>query len=170
MKFNMKTRIYNLSILCVSVIFLLVVESCDNRKCTDVICGSRQTCMNGICQCSAGYEGTTCDTLARDKFLGQYQVSNACVQGVSPGNGYAIQIWEDFNEINKVQINNIVSNGLSAEAFVDRNLIEIPDQNIGAGTIFGQGSFDEVLQRIIIEYNYSVNGQLSNCTATFFPQ
>ena len=153
------------------LLFLVSVlsESCDRNKCENVICGLRQSCVNGICQCAPGYEGDNCETLARDKFLGQYLVSTSCVQGFAPAQ-YPTQVIEDFNEINKIQITNIVGTGLSAEAYIDRDLIEIPDQNIGAGTIFGQGNYDQILQRIIIEYNYSVNGQLSNCTATFFPQ
>ena len=37
-----------------------------------VDCGTNGTCLEGLCNCSDGYEGEKCETESRTKFLGTY--------------------------------------------------------------------------------------------------
>lgn len=55
--------------------------SCNKDECKDVVCNNGGTCneTDGSCTCPTGYEGTNCDNLTRDKFVGTWTGSDACV-------------------------------------------------------------------------------------------
>lgn len=54
--------------------------ACTN--CCNLSCGANGTLINAngvcACDCDAGYEGASCDTLSRDKFLGTWSVNDNC--------------------------------------------------------------------------------------------
>ena len=55
-----------LSVLAMSM--LLIFSSCKD-ECKDVVCDNGGVCVEGACDCNAGYEGTNCETAWRTKFL-----------------------------------------------------------------------------------------------------
>jgi len=64
------------TLLC-AVYALLLFAGCKKDengtdKCKGTKCINGGTCVDGICSCPAGYEGTDCGTLSRTKFLGTY--------------------------------------------------------------------------------------------------
>lgn len=49
-------------------------------------------CVAGVCQCTLPYEGTACETDARDKFTGTWEGRRDC-DGLQSGLRYAV--WKD---------------------------------------------------------------------------
>lgn len=43
--------------------------ACNKDACKDVVCNNGGTCVDGSCQCAAGFEGVTCDVQSRSRFL-----------------------------------------------------------------------------------------------------
>ncbi|MEI8280014.1 MAG: hypothetical protein WCG87_09640 [Bacteroidota bacterium] len=43
--------------------------ACNKDACKNVTCNNGGTCSGGNCTCVSGYEGTTCDSLTRNKYL-----------------------------------------------------------------------------------------------------
>lgn len=62
------------------------ISSCTVDPCKDVSCGANGECVEGDCVCDAGYEGTTCATEWRAKFIGTASLSGTVACPVS-GNG-----------------------------------------------------------------------------------
>lgn len=146
---------------------LAFFSGCRRDKCKDVVCAAEKVCFDGQCICPAGYEGEHCDTLSRQKMIGNYFVGENC-----PGSGsqnYYSTITEGINA-DEVEINNIVNSGLFCEATVSENSIFIPEQQIGGIEISGQGTFDEQLHQITLFADYSVSGVLKQCTMTMVKQ
>jgi hypothetical protein len=57
---------------------MVVYSSCDRDPCLTLKCSRNATCVNGFCQCPAGYEGTECETRAYDKIIGTYYGNTKC--------------------------------------------------------------------------------------------
>lgn len=103
--------------------------------------------------------------------LGYYNVSVSCnPPGGNCGSlfgGYSVQVQEG-GRIEEIRFNNIVNNGLSAIGVIRENYIQIPDQNMGASTITGEGNFLPGSNRIEMRVQYIVSGSQCVCDLTFF--
>ena len=63
-------KISNIILLAVALTFFI---GCDSEDlCDNIICLNEGICESGDCDCPLGYEGTTCETESRAKFLGSY--------------------------------------------------------------------------------------------------
>jgi hypothetical protein len=67
---------------------LMFTTACNPDKCQSpkkIECGAHGTCLDGLCGCDAGYEGTACDTLSRVKFVGSYSdfTESAVISGTT---------------------------------------------------------------------------------------
>jgi hypothetical protein len=49
------------------------VTSCTKDACKDITCLNGGNCTDGTCTCPLGYEGTTCATMSKTKYLGSYK-------------------------------------------------------------------------------------------------
>jgi len=55
--------------------------SCEQDPCKDVACGTNGTCVEGTCNCEAGYEkdaANLCNTMQRTKFIHTWSVADNC--------------------------------------------------------------------------------------------
>jgi hypothetical protein len=150
-----------------AAILLLLFSACKRDQCKDVVCPAQKVCYDGNCICPAGYEGSLCDTLSRQKMIGNYFVGENC-----PGSGaqnYYSNITEGVNA-EQIEINNIVNSGLFCDATVSENSVYIPDQQVGGIQLSGQGSFNEQLNQLILYIDYSISGSLKQCTLTMVKQ
>ncbi len=155
-------------ILLLSGGLLAFLPSCDKQSCQDVQCGYRQTCVNGDCVCPNGYEGDNCQIESRDKFLGRYQVYKNCYDG-GPSESYNTHI-SIGNNVENVVINNIANLGLGAEAIVRGNNIRIPEQNVGATQVYGQGTYNKGSNSMNLQITYTQGGRSYNCECSYQKQ
>jgi hypothetical protein len=72
---KMNTRLKKILFsLCAFAFVCTFHVSCSSDKCKTIVCAYGGTCSGGVCSCPAGYEGTTCANVARNKFLGNWEV------------------------------------------------------------------------------------------------
>ncbi|HEY9178072.1 MAG TPA: calcium-binding EGF-like domain-containing protein [Flavipsychrobacter sp.] len=57
---------------------MVTYTACNKDECKDVVCQNGGTCVTGTCNCPTGYEGTSCETLSRAKFIGTWTGSDKC--------------------------------------------------------------------------------------------
>jgi hypothetical protein len=63
-----------LTTLSVFTSVVLISMSCNKDKCKTIVCAHGGICNGGKCTCLAGYEGSNCETVSRQKFLGNWHV------------------------------------------------------------------------------------------------
>lgn len=69
---------FNLFVAALMVCVTLFVMSCGTTdKCETVNCNGNGVCVDGTCNCDAGYEGINCTTKSRDKYFGSWIVKSA---------------------------------------------------------------------------------------------
>ncbi len=73
MKLTLKTVLFS-SIATIGAFFAVVYSSCNRDKCKTIVCANNGVCNGGSCVCPSGYEGTNCEKVSRNKFLGNWTV------------------------------------------------------------------------------------------------
>jgi hypothetical protein len=134
-----KTLLSTLLFCCTAILFAMY--SCKPDVCKDVVCAHSGTCVLGKCACQVGYEGLHCETLMRDKFIGDWQVQEDGT--LSAAALYPTSI-EAGAVVNQVKIHNL-QNGFTAPviATVKADTITIATQSVAHGatnsTVVGYG-------------------------------
>lgn len=64
------------ALLAVGAFTMVTYTACTKDECKDVVCNNGGTCVTGTCNCATGYEGTTCETAVRAKFLKTWAASD----------------------------------------------------------------------------------------------
>src|SRR2546421_8302190 len=107
-----KVSIFGMSILTViAVATVMFINACTSDPCKDVVCQNGGNCVSGTCVCTAGYEGTNCETESRAKFLGSYTAHDVC--SVSGTFDYSPIIATSSNGVTTVTVNNPFAVGTS---------------------------------------------------------
>ncbi len=147
MSLRFKTIVFSVTII---MFFLAGMISCnkDNEKSITrikcVTCANGGSCINDTCRCPVGYEGVSCQTQSRQKFLGSWQVFE---RGSASGthNPYQVSIQSNgsFYAINSIYIMWLYNYGLPSSPYIDGYVsgdsIFIPSQQIDTKTIIGRG-------------------------------
>jgi hypothetical protein len=137
-------KIISSFIVILSLIFL--AESCKVDRCKDTTCINNSVCEDGNCNCLPGFEGNTCETEIRAKYLANYTINTFCNSDTFTS---LISIAASPDGVLKVLIGNLYNSGsiLTGEINSDGH-IDIPSQPIDSttsvsGTISkeGNGSF-----------------------------
>ena len=66
------------SLLTLAFVSAITYTACKKDACNNVVCHNMGTCDGGKCTCPVGYEGPSCDTLSRDKFVFTYNGGDTC--------------------------------------------------------------------------------------------
>lgn len=130
------------------VFFLLLSVSCiscnkGSDKATTTIkcvtCVNGGSCINDTCRCPAGYEGTTCQTQSRQKFVRDWEVTET--SAVFGPLNYVVFIQSNSNiDLSSVMINDLYQNSFgSIEGHVSGDSIYIPTQTQSNKTVVGVG-------------------------------
>lgn len=121
-------------------VFSVILVSCDktkNDKCSSVTCAYGGVCIDGVCKCAVGYEGTNCQTISRTKFLKAWNVNEKGT--ISPQRNYALAIEKD-TAINGILIKNMYNyfTGKIAAKVVNDSIF-IANQATEGKVIYGKG-------------------------------
>jgi hypothetical protein len=144
-------------VLTVSAFCAVLYTSCSKDACKGVTCQNGGTCSGGNCTCTTGYEGTNCETLSRDKFVGTYTGSEICSIGTD---NYTIALTASSNNL-QLTYTNLYNQGFTATcnmAATDSFTFAGSDAVSGA-TYSGSGRL--VTNTITVHYSI-VNGTTSN--------
>lgn len=163
MKINFFSKFLALFIFCA----VAMVAGCKkDDACDSITCLNGGTCDDGTCTCLAGYEGTTCQTLTRDKFIAVYNVIESC----SSGNyDYTITIQASSVNADEVILSNFGDFGSGLiKGTVNGTSLNISNQTIDisgvALTVSGSGSLNNNI--LTVTYTYSADGFSDSCSAT----
>jgi hypothetical protein len=130
-------------------LFTVTFTACTPDPCKNVVCDNGGTCdANGACVCPAGFEGTTCATLSRDKFIGIFNGSETCTIGTDT---YAVTTTPNSDKT-KFNIQNLYNQStITAIANANGNAFTIPSQTVAANVV-GSGSGTITGNNITITY------------------
>ncbi len=122
-----------------AIFFMVIYISCTRDKCASVTCSNGGSCNNGICKCPSGYEGTTCQTLSRVKFIRNWGVENLTASLTEPAQ-FAVSIDIGTAGINYVSIKNLHDYFTTpVTAYVSGDSLIIPVQVVMGKTVTGSG-------------------------------
>lgn len=133
---------------------ITVLSSCKkDDPCDSVVCQNGGTCNDGSCACATGYEGTTCGTEIRAKFIGTYNGNFSC-----PGNNSTVNMTINNSAQGITSV--VFSDGFDTwVGTVSGSSVTIATQTISGGTtISGSGQ----LAGNILTLNLNLSG--TTCT------
>jgi hypothetical protein len=176
---KINTILYTLTSV-LSLFILVMVSACNKgdikyndttliRPCDQVICLNGGNCVDGSCNCPAGYEGIKCETRWNEKFLGNYKVADECYTG---GNVYYnATIQATSNQATGLTLSNVgvfcTGGALQAVVKPEKTAFEIPfQQGCGDFYISGFGNINPNLQfiNVYLTVRDSVNHTSSGCS------
>lgn len=143
------------------------LASCKKDKCKDKTCQNGGACVDGTCNCAAGYTGENCETEVRAKFRSTYNVNESCPSG---NYTYQITISNSSAGVDRLLISNFGGYGVTVSATASGNSLTIATQQVtapdGTATFSGSGQ----LSGNILTISYNVSGDVNpesctmNCT------
>jgi len=103
-----------------------------------VTCDNGGQCINDTCRCPTGWEGTGCETMVIQKFLGEWSVTEK--GSSSPNQNYIIEIDGNSGYLTSVTIFNLFNNAsIMLQANVSGDTLYIPIQTIDGHMFVGIG-------------------------------
>lgn len=120
-----------------SLVFFFL--SCEKDPCETIDCGPNGVCVDGVCDCTPGYEGEFCTEEMAAKFTGNYNVSELCGSG---SDVYFCMVSRIENTTDGIVFDNLYNRRVEVSATVNGNAIEIPLQAFDILIISGSGSLD----------------------------
>ncbi len=136
MKARLKTIMIT-TLLSFSVVAATVYTSCNRDQCKSIVCAYGGVCNNGACNCPSGYEGTNCETISRQKFLGNWSVFEK--GSMTEAAQYPVSISEG-TKVTEVIIKNFYNYFKTpVNASIIHDTIFIPNQQYEGKVLFGIG-------------------------------
>ena len=136
MKTPLKTILVSALLVC-SAFVAVIHSSCNRDRCKTIVCANKGVCNDGVCTCPIGYEGSNCETVSRDKFLGNWSVFEK--GSITQAAQYPISIQEG-TKITDVVIKNFYNYFTTPiNASVYHDTLFIPNQQYEGKVLFGVG-------------------------------
>lgn len=155
-------RIKNIAfsaLLAIGAFSVVTYTSCNKDECKDVVCLNGGNCVSGTCQCPTGYEGSTCEVLTRDKFIGTYVGTETCSIG---SDNYTMTVTTNSNNI-MITLTNLYNQGFTALGTVSGANTFTLSGSQGTTSYTGTGT----LNGNQITVQYSITSPIANNTCTF---
>lgn len=174
---NKQLRLISLSVTSFLILLVVVFSSCEKqdpsfgpttfyKPCKDVICLNGGTCLDGDCQCPAGFEGTKCEVKSVDKFIGNYIAYDECYMDGKESYNSSIEVdFDPANELTLKGIGVICTNDLKAFITVSKSNFTIPLQkSCGNNWISGEGNLNNNVLNVNLRIRDSVLQTSSSCS------
>jgi len=152
-----KMKMYLMTAMLGFATLSMVFTSCKQDECKDVVCENNGVCNedDGSCDCEFGYEGTSCESLSKTKFIKNWNASD--LQDGSTTQIIYTCLIADGTNIDDVVIastfrNNYFQNSINAT--VSGNIITIPNQQPDSDgyAVSGTGTYNETTGNISWDY------------------
>ncbi len=131
----MKTSLKTILVIAFSALATVVYTSCNRDQCKTIVCANQGVCNSGVCTCPAGYEGSNCETVSRDKFIGNWSVFEK--GSITQASQYPISISKGVL-ITDVVITNFYNYFIvPVNASVIHDTLFIPNQQYQGKVLFG---------------------------------
>ena len=169
----MKMRKLLFAVMTIAMVVLFNACS-DEDKCKNVTCKNGGTCLDGTCSCAAGYEGTLCDSVSRNKFLfANYNVTETCSED-SCGTNKAVNTPQYASSItagatiDTVKIDHFGNySAVIVKAGVNGSDLTIPSQTFLGDTFQGTGNINQARTQITLHYTTTDGCDVITCAATY---
>ena len=160
----MRALIISLSVFTIAMFatcLLFTTTSCTRDKCHSVSCANGGVCNNGNCTCPTGYEGTNCQTISRNAFVGNWSASEK--GSTTEASQYPISISEGNPNINDITITNFLNEITGPiNAYVINSRLYIPHQLLQGNSIQGTGSLTTTASGTTIVISDTVTNLTTN--------
>lgn len=170
---------FKLSLAGVFTLAMLFFTGCDD-PCKDVTCLNAGTCLEGICECAEGYEGTDCANANNAKFVGSFLKGSETCDSTVLGS-YTIVNTASGTDAKAFTLGGIYDNGATNTVNVtvdtDTQKFTIASQSftddvLGSGfELSGSGSVSEDGNTITLTYQLldqnNAGAMWDNCSGTF---
>jgi hypothetical protein len=117
----------------------LMYTSCKPDKCKAITCAYGGVCSGGECTCATGYEGTQCEKITRDKFLGTWTVTEKGTLSNPAIYTIAISAAEPVDEVTIKNFYNLFPGNVLVAARVSDDTLYIQRQERFNRTVEGRG-------------------------------
>ena len=111
--------------------------SCNRDRCKTIVCANGGVCNGGTCVCPSGYEGTNCETVSRDKFLGAWTVLEKGTTSAAAQYGITIKKSTQITDIVITNFYNYFQTPV--KGYVVGDTLFIPNQQYEGKVLFGIG-------------------------------
>ncbi|MBL7718005.1 MAG: hypothetical protein JNL72_04155 [Flavipsychrobacter sp.] len=121
----------------------LTISSCGNDPCKAIVCAYGGVCADGECTCATGYEGTQCEKVSREKFMGTWGVTekgtltNPAIYNVS------IEPAEAIQDVTIANFYNLFPGEVRVKARVSNDTLYIDRQEAFNRVVEGVGYIDQ---------------------------
>ena len=141
MKIPFRTIVIS-SFATLATFFSMVYVSCNRDKCRTVVCAHGGVCNGGACTCPTGYEGSNCETVSRNKFLGNWMVYEK--GSITLAAQYPVSIEATTDNPTTTPVNLVIKNFYNyfttpVKAYVTNDSLYIPNQQYEGKVLFGIG-------------------------------
>lgn len=152
--------------LTVSAFTAVLYTSCTKDACKNVTCNNGGTCSGGNCTCTTGYEGTSCETQSRTKFIKSWSASDLLTGGTSPipyTSAIVAGVSTDVTQVLIADFSDFFTNTVTAS--ISGSTITISSQNPDGNhyNVSGSGT----LANGKITWNYTIKNDSTSVTQVY---
>lgn len=153
-----------------SIFVLTAYTACVKDKCAGIYCANGGVCVDAVCACARGYEGSSCEKKWLDKFTGTWQARDAYYKDTSY-NMYTLQVSTVSSKLDTFLITGFAD---SLSVLCKRDSINrfsfIPDQKI-KDTVYviktGYGRLDVAGGKVSGVYTFKLGDTLITTNFTW---
>jgi hypothetical protein len=176
-----KVLAYLIVPVCITLVLISVLSACEKTGCKNTFCGTHQVCYNGTCYCENGREGSDCNTMSIDRYIGNYTVNEITYTGVSPTPTYYTANIVAGSVQDRIYIYNFgfcgSGNFIVARINTSTNTLKGTHitinsaDNYGASIeVNGEGDYIEATNRIVWEGTIKTGFDTRQCQVTLYKQ
>lgn len=137
MKVRLKT-VFISALVTFAAFLSTVYFSCNRDKCKTIVCAHNGVCNDGNCICPSGYGGPNCETTLRDKFLGNWTVTEK--GSATMAAQYPLTILPSGDAVTDVRIRNFYNYFRTPiKGTVSGDTLYIPNQQYEGKVLWGIG-------------------------------